>query len=149
MGMFKRMKDMRDMVEAAPGMVAQAQQLGAQAREYAAAQQAAMQAPYGQPPYGQPPYGRAPYGQAQPGQTAAAAPTGPDFEPIAGVSLEQFVSVSKGVAAFDYDQNMLPEVAAAKGIPAATWDIAAKGWNERIQANPAVAQRFNKIYRES
>jgi hypothetical protein len=28
--MMKQMKDMRDMVDAAPGMVAQAQQLGAQ-----------------------------------------------------------------------------------------------------------------------
>ena len=37
MGMLKRMKDMRDMVEAAPGMVQQAQQLGAQAQEMAAA----------------------------------------------------------------------------------------------------------------
>ncbi len=30
MGMIKRMKDMKDMVNAAPGMVAQAQQMGAQ-----------------------------------------------------------------------------------------------------------------------
>jgi hypothetical protein len=41
--MLKRMKDMRDMVEAAPGMVAQAQQLSAQAQQMAAAQQAAYQ----------------------------------------------------------------------------------------------------------
>jgi hypothetical protein len=143
MGMLKRMKDMRDMVQAAPGMVTQAQQLGAQAQEYAAAQQAAMQAQYGQAKPGQNPYGQ-PAGVA-PG----AAATGPGFEPIAGISLEQFVAVSKGVAAFDYDQDMLPEVAATKGIPAATWDIASQGWNERIHANPAVAQRFNKIYRES
>ena len=34
--MLKRMKDMRDMVNAAPGMVAQAQQLGAQAQQMAA-----------------------------------------------------------------------------------------------------------------
>jgi hypothetical protein len=149
MGMLKRMKDMRDMVQAAPGMVAQAQQLGAQAQEYAAAQQAAVQAQYGQAPYGQAQFGQPQSGQPQFGQAAAAAPAGPDFEPISGVSLEQFVAVSKGVAAFDYDQSMLPEVAAAKGIAAATWDIAAKGWNERIHANPAVAQRFNKIYRES
>jgi hypothetical protein len=39
--MLRRMKDMKDMVEAAPGMVQQAQQLGAQAQQYAAAQQAA------------------------------------------------------------------------------------------------------------
>jgi hypothetical protein len=142
MGMLKRMKDMRDMVEAAPGMVAQAQQLGAQAQQYAAAQQAAMQAQYGNP------YAQAP--AAQPGaQVPGVAPAGPDFEPVAGVTLEQFVAVSKGVAAFDYDQSMLPEVASSKGIDAATWDVAAQGWNERIHRNPAVAQRFNKIYRES
>jgi hypothetical protein len=35
--MMKRMKDMRDMVDAAPGMVAQAQQLGAQVQRLAAA----------------------------------------------------------------------------------------------------------------
>jgi len=152
MGMFKRMKDMRDMVQAAPGMVAQAQQLGAQAQEYAAAQQAAMQAQYGQNPYGQAQFGQPAqqqFGQAAGAAPADAAPAGPDFEPISGVSLEQFVAVSKGVAAFDYDQNMLPEVAATKGIPAATWDTASQGWNERIHRNPAVAQRFNKIYRES
>jgi hypothetical protein len=43
-GMIRRMKDMKDMVNAAPGMVAQAQQLGAQAQQMAAAQQSAMQA---------------------------------------------------------------------------------------------------------
>ena len=36
MGMLKRMKDMRDMVNAAPGMVTQPQQLGAQAQQMAA-----------------------------------------------------------------------------------------------------------------
>lgn len=44
MGTFKRMKDMKDMTEAAPGMVAQAQQPGAQAQQMAAAHQGAYQA---------------------------------------------------------------------------------------------------------
>lgn len=44
MGMLKRMKDMKDMANAAPGMVQQAQQLGAQAQLMAAAHQAAAQA---------------------------------------------------------------------------------------------------------
>ena len=131
MGMLKRMKDMRDMVEAAPGMVQQAQQLGAQAQEMAAAQQAAMQAQAAQ-------YGGSPAG------TAAA---GADFEPVAGVSLEQFAAVSKGVAAFGYDPTKLPEIAASKGIDAVTWDAASRGWNERIHRNRAVAQRFNQLYR--
>jgi hypothetical protein len=128
--MLKRMKDMRDMVEAAPGMVAQAQQLGAQAQQMAAAQ-AAYQAQAGQA-----------FG-AQPGGFAEGA----DFDPIAGVSIEQFVSVSKGVAAFAYDPAKLPEIAASKGISAADWQTAHQGWNERIRRNRAVAQRFNQLYR--
>ena len=136
MGMLKRMKDMRDMVEAAPGMVAQAQQLGAQAQQMAAAQQAAAAAQ------------QAAY-QAQAGGYPGAAPAGADFEPIAGVSLDQYVAVSKGVSAYGYDQSKLVDVAASKGIAAFAWDTASRGWNERIQRNPAVAQRFNQIYRES
>jgi hypothetical protein len=131
MGMFKRMKDMKDMIEAAPGMVAQAQQLGAQAQQMAVAQQAAMQTQLGQA------------GGVQP----EAAPSGADFEPIAGVSLEQFVSVSKGVAAHGYDAAKLPDIAASQGISAFTWDTAQRGWNERIHRNRAVAQRFNQLYR--
>ena len=140
MGMMKRMKDMRDVVNAAPGimqqaqeMQAQAQQMGAQAQQYAAAQQAAAQAQVA-----------AAQGQfAQPG----AAPTGPDFEPIAGVSLEQFAAISKGVAAYNYDQSKLIDVAASKGVDASSWGQASQGWNDRIKANPAVAQRFNLLYR--
>jgi hypothetical protein len=141
--MMKRMKDMKDMINAAPGMVQQAQQLGAQAQQMAAAQQAAAQAQYGS--------------QAQlagqfgglPGTQPAAAPVGPDFDPIAGVTLEEFAAVSKGVAAYNYDGTKLPEIAASRGIAADSWDEASKGWNSRMQANPAVSQRFNQLYREA
>jgi hypothetical protein len=136
MGMMKRMKDMRDMVNAAPDMVAQAQQLGAQAQQMAAAQQSAAQA---QVAAAQAQVN----GFAQPG----AAPTGPDFEPIADVSIEQFAAISKGIAAHNYDQSKLIEVAASKGVDAASWEGASQGWNDRIKANPAVSQRFNLLYR--
>jgi hypothetical protein len=141
-GMLKRMKDMKEMVNAAPGMIEQAQQLGAQAQQMAAAQQAAAQAQMGQA-QGLGQFGGLP--ATQPG----LAPTGPDFDPVAGVSLEEFAAVSKGSAAFNYDQTKLPEIAASRGIPAFNWDEATKGWNGRIQANPAVAQRYNQLYRES
>jgi hypothetical protein len=132
MGMLKRMKDMKDMVNAAPGMVAQAQQLGAQAQQMAAARQAALAAQQ-----------QAAYG------TPGAMAAGPDFAPIAEVTLEQFTAVSKGVAAFGYDQARLPEIAASHGIPAAAWETASSGWNDRIKASPAVAQRFNQLYRQA
>jgi len=143
--MLKRMKDMRDMIEAAPGVVQQAQQLGAQAQQMAVAQQAAMQAQYQAGAYPGAANQGAPY---QGAANQGAAPAGADFEPVAGVSLDQYVAVSKGVAAYGYDQSKLVDVAAAEGIAASAWDLAYRGWNERIQRNPAVAQRFNQIYRE-
>ncbi len=78
----------------------------------------------------------------QPGAAAGGFP----FNAIADVSLDQFVAVSKGVAAYDYDQSRLTDVAAGHGIDSFTWEQAARGWNERIKANPAVAQRFNQMY---
>ncbi|HUN38244.1 MAG TPA: hypothetical protein VMU95_40145 [Trebonia sp.] len=131
--MFKQLRDAKDMINAAPGMVAQAQQMAAQAQQMAAAQQAAMQAQMAQA------------GSAQ----AGTDPTGPDFEPIAGVGLEAFAAVSKGVAAYGYDQSKLVQIAASRGIPAPAWEAAHQGWNDRIRSNPAVAQRFNHLYRES
>jgi hypothetical protein len=141
MGMLKRMQDMKDMVNAAPGMVAQGQQMAAQAQEMAAAQQAAAQAQLAQ------------YQQAQFGGVPAAPPagaaTGPELDPIAGVSLEQFAAVSKGVAAYNYDASKLVDVAVSQGIDPASWESASQGWNERIKANPAVATQFNQLYRQS
>jgi len=131
MGMFRRMKDMKDMIEAAPGMVAQAQELGAQAQQMAAAQQAAYQAQAVQAA----------------GTQAGGAEAGADLEPIAGVSIEEFAAVSKGVAAFGYDPAKLPEIAASRGIQAAAWQTAHQGWNERIKRNRAVARQFNQLYR--
>ena len=133
MGLFKRMKDMKDVVEAAPGMVQQARQMGAQAQQFAAAQQAAMQMQM--------------QGQQMPGQQFGAPATGADYEPIAGVSLELFAEVCKGLAAYGYDQSKAAEVAAAKGVPGDAWAQALAGWNQRIAANQAIAQRFNAIYR--
>ena len=134
MGIFKQLRDAKDMVNAAPGMVAQAQQMAAQAQQMAAAQQAAMQAQMAQA------------GGAAP---AGAAPVGPDFEPVAGVALEQYAAVSKGVAAYNYDQSKLVEIAASHGIAAPAWEAAFAGWNERIKRNPAVAKHFNTLYRAS
>jgi hypothetical protein len=132
LGMFKQLKDAKKAVEAAPGLVDQAMQMGAQAQQMAAAQQqAALQA------------------QAQAQQAQAVAATGPDFEPIAGVSLELFADVCKGLAAHGYDQSKAAEIAATKGIEAASWQEALDGWNVRVKANPAVAQQFNVYYHGS
>ncbi|HEY6396227.1 MAG TPA: DUF6620 family protein [Solirubrobacteraceae bacterium] len=130
MGLFKQMKDMKTMVNAAPGMVKQAQEMGAQAQQYSAAQQAAAQQ------------------AAAEQQTAVAAQASEsDFEPIAGVSIERYVDVSKGLAAYGYDPTKANEVAASLGIDTDSWQAASEGWNQRMRTNPGVAQRFNAIYR--
>jgi hypothetical protein len=145
MGIFKQIKDMKDMVNAAPGLVQQAQQMGAQAQQMAAAQQAAAQAQMAQYGGAQP----GAFGQQAGGFGQAAAPAGPDFEPIDNVSLDQFAAVTKAVAAFNYDGSKLPQIAASRGIPEYAWESACNGWNERIKSNPAVAQRYNLLYRAS
>jgi hypothetical protein len=133
-GMFKQMKDAKKAVEAAPGIIDQSMQMADQAQQMAAAQQLAAQQ------------------QMAAQQQVAAAPgatAGPDFEPIAGVSLELFAEVCKGLAAHGYDQSKAVEIAATKGVAADSWQQALDGWNVRVKANPAVAQRFNTAYQAS
>jgi hypothetical protein len=132
MGMFKQMKDAKKAVEAAPGIVTQAQQMGAQAQEMAAAQQAAAQQQAA---------------QAQQASEQAVQAGGPDFEPVAGVSLEVYADVCKELAAQGYDQSKAAGIAASKGISAESWQQAMDGWTERMKRNLAVGQRFNALYR--
>ncbi|MFN8020537.1 MAG: hypothetical protein U0Q03_03315 [Acidimicrobiales bacterium] len=67
--------------------------------------------------------------------------------PIAGVTVEQYVAVSKGVAAYNYDQAKLPLVAAELGIDGTAWETAAAGFNARVSTSPAFARHFNALYR--
>jgi hypothetical protein len=80
-------------------------------------------------------------------QQASAAPAeGPDFEPIAGVSLELYAEISKGLAAHNYDQSKAAAVAASKGVTETNWTAAIDGWNVRMRSNPTVGRRFNALY---
>ena len=133
MGMFKQFKDLKKTVEAAPGMIEQAQALGAQAQQMAAAQQAAAQQQ------------AAAAMAATPAGVGAAA--GGSLDPVAGVTLEQYATVSKGLAAYNYDQSKAVLVASQHGISASDWEAASAGWNARITADPSVASAFNAAYR--
>jgi hypothetical protein len=127
MGILKDMKDLKNVVAAAPDMVEEAQKMAANAQAMAAQQQQAAAAMMAQ-------------------QQAAGPSTGPDFEPVAGVSLETYAEVAKGLAAYNYDQTMAVTLAGNKGIAPDAWQAAADAWNARMKANPAVAQRFNALY---
>ena len=82
-------------------------------------------------------------------QAGGLAQDDPDFEPIAGVGLEQFAAVSRGIAAFGHDRSKLVHVIASAGIPGHEWETAARGWRDRIQGNHAVARCFNRFYQEA
>lgn len=144
MGLFKGMKDMKDMLGATPGLLDQANQLSANAQvmQQQAAQQAAQQqAAYQQAPAIQ----GASYGAAPVALYSADLPA--DLgEPIAGVDLATFAQVSAGLAAYNYDQSKAVVIAAERGIDAASWQLAVDGWNARITGNPAVARQFNAFY---
>ena len=122
MGLFTQFGDMAQMVKAAPALIDQANTLQAQAAEY----QQQMNA------------------QAAFATTAEAAPGA--LEPIAGVDLERYARISKGIAAYGYDAAMLPTVAAMFGVDGAAWETAAAGWGARIQADRGVGRRFNELY---
>ena len=132
MGLFKQMKEMKDMVHAAPGMIDQAQQMSANAQGMAVAQQQAA------------------YQQAAAAQAAAAGTLQPQpggLDAIAGVSLQQYAVIVKAIAPLNYDQSALPGIAASHGIDSGAWQQAHDGWNARIQGDPAVARAFSDIYR--
>ena len=131
MGLLKNLKDAKKAIDATPGLVSGAMQMKEQAEQMAAAQQAAA---------------RPAAAAAQQASETAAAAGGPDYEDIAGVSLQQFAEICKGLAAHGYDQSKGAEVAASKGVSADDWQTALDGWNDRIKSNPAVAQQFNRFY---
>jgi len=133
MGLFKGIKDMKDMMGAAPGLLEQSSQLSANAHAMAA--QAAQQQAAGS-------YGGTTYAIPNTAQEIPAEL----LEPIAGVDLAVFAQISAGLAQYNYDQSKAVEIAAARGIDATRWQTALDGWNGRIASAPAVASLFNAYY---
>ena len=71
----------------------------------------------------------------------------PIWDPIEGVSLEQYAQITKGAA----DQGISDEAgvlayAEQQGVEQANFRTAMAGWNERMKQSMAVGQRFNGIY---
>jgi hypothetical protein len=125
-GVFKQIKDMKQAVAATPDLVDGAMQLGAQAQQMQAAQQQAAEA------------------QAAQASAAAQPATGPDFEPVAGVSLATYAAISRELQGRDASE--LEGIAAGHGVDAAAWEQAMTEFTARMQRNPAVAKEFNRHY---
>jgi multidrug efflux pump subunit AcrA (membrane-fusion protein) len=107
-------------------------QMKEQAEQMAAAQQAAAQQAAA---------------TAQQASDQAAAAGGPDYEPIAGVSLEQFAEICKGLAAHGHDQSKGTEVAASKGVSADGWQAARRLERAHQEQHPSFV-RPCKLHRQ-
>lgn len=129
------MKDAREAMHAAPDLMRTAQEMQQNAMQMQAAQQAAAQQAMGAPP-----------AAAMAAMGVPADTSGPDFQPISGVSLEQYASISKQLGAAANDQAQAHQVAMSQGITPENWDLAVTGWADRIRANRAVGQQFNHYY---
>ena len=137
MGLFKDFKDMKDMVEAAPGMIDSAQQLQANAQAQAAAAQAQFGAAGAMP------------GQAYVNNLNAGINGEPSAEalaPINGVTLETYTAIIKELGARGNDQSLLPEIAGSHGVKPADWEKAKEGWGARIKDDRALGSKFNALY---
>jgi hypothetical protein len=118
MNIIKGFKDLGAMATAAPGLIESANEMAATAK--------AMQ------------------GASVP--VTASQPAAEHLAPIAGVDLDTYVRVSKGIAAYGYDAAMLPAVAATLGVSASDWSLAQAGWAQRIQTDAGIGARFNQLY---
>ncbi|WP_395245789.1 hypothetical protein ACGGZK_08270 [Agromyces sp. MMS24-K17] len=122
MNLFKQFGDMAQMVQAAPGLIDSANQLADQSAAYRA--QMDLQAV----------------------QALTAQPQPGNLEPIAGVDLERYARIVKGISAYGYDETRLPEVASLFAVDAESWAAAQAGWGARIQVDRGVGRRFNELY---
>jgi hypothetical protein len=133
MGLFKGIKDMAQMVQAAPGLIESSHELAANAQAQAAAAQQ-MQADGGQA-----------YANALNTQINGEVKPG-NLDPINGVTLETYTSIVKELGNHANDPSKLPVIAASRGVSAADWEAAQTVWGTRIQDDRALGSRFNALY---
>ncbi len=126
MGLFKQVKQMKDVVAEAPDLVRSSMEM-----------QEAMQAA---PPPGSTP-GSAPGGPA-------AAGTALDDETIGNVSLARYAEICRvGTERGITDLAGVAAVASEHGIGDSDWNAAMNGWNARFAHDTAAAMRFNALWR--
>ena len=128
MGLFKGMKDMKDMVAAAPDMIDQAQQMQAQAAQMQAANAGAMGAVAGM-------------------QQGAAAVDPALLEPIDGISLERYAQLSKSIGTRQLTtEAQTIEFLESQGTTHEQWTAAWEGWNARMKQDMALSGYFSALF---
>lgn len=132
MGVFKQIKDMKNVVAQTPAMIEQAQKMAQQAQEMQAAQMAAAQAQM-------PQMGGAPAGGVEPAL----------LEPIAGISLERYAQLAKSVGERKLDQAGVESFVKLQGHSPEDWQKAYDGWNARFKGNMALSVHFGNLYQQA
>jgi hypothetical protein len=125
MGFLKQMKDMKNTLHEAPGLISQAQELGAQAKAYGAAQ------------------------ASMAGVGTGAIVTPAELEPIAGISLERYAQLAKTVGTRKLQGADLDAFLAGEGHSTADWQAAYDGWNARMKANMGVSTQYGSLYQSA
>jgi hypothetical protein len=122
MGLFRSVKDRRVAVGVSPGLMNRSSQISTNARVMQLAPAHVYRVP-------------------SPPPAPARA-----FESIAGVDLATYANIAASLARHGFDQYEAVGFAASQGIDSASWQAALDGWNQRIAAHPAVAQRFHALF---
>ncbi len=136
MGLFKQMKDMKNVVAQAPEMINQAQALGAQAQQMAAQQMAAQQMAAGN--------------AAAVGMPGATAPVDEAaLAPIAGVGLDRYAQLSKAIATRGLDKSRADAFVQSQGVSPVDYQAMCDGWTERFRGNTALAVHFGNLYQSA
>ena len=79
--------------------------------------------------------------------TKSVAADDPIWEPIEGISLETYASVTKGAQGQGVtDEAGMLAYAASQGYDQAAFKAAMDGWVERMKTSMAVGQQFNKLF---
>jgi hypothetical protein len=73
--------------------------------------------------------------------------TGPDFEPIAGITIEQYAGICRVLEATPDAASKIAAIAEEHGVKPGTWDEVSSGWLARCNRNVAVATALNEAYR--
>jgi hypothetical protein len=114
MGIFK---DIKNTVNTAGNMAAQASQISAQQMQMAN------------------------------GAGAAPADfTDPVWAPIEGISIDKYAQLSAGLAKRGFGIADAKQFVESQGVTAGTWEAVVNGWNQRMGSNPAVMQRYGQLY---
>ncbi|MBO4208121.1 hypothetical protein [Micromonospora echinofusca] len=142
MGLFKQLKDMKNVVGAAPAMIAEARALQQQAYQTQAAA-----GHYAAPAAGQ--YGHPAMAGVGVPQPADIPPGDLRLAPIEGVSLELYAQVSKAAATHRLDEAGMARYAATLGADPVTWPAAIDGWNARMRGDMQLATQFGRLYQNA